>query len=193
MICLKCDSEDFVLDSDAIVEQDFRGEKIQVRAQVMVCQHCGWQALAEGQMDELGRKVADAYRGKHGLLTSREIKGYREQFRLSQREFAQKMGVGEASVKRWETWLVQDRSSDSLIRLKASQMLEELQSERPVLRWFSSGVWAIHTTVVSNAGIHLRPQKDPVHPNWRMGARPQKSQPTVRRRSVYDPAFPIAA
>jgi hypothetical protein len=37
---------------------------------------------------------------------------------MTQRQFAEFLRVGEASVKRWETWLVQDASSDELIRVK---------------------------------------------------------------------------
>jgi len=118
MICLKCENEDFVLKPDAEVEQEFRGETFNVVSPVMVCKHCGWRTLAEGQMDELGRRASDAFRGKHGLLTSVEIKELRMSLNMSQRQFAEFLRVGEASVKRWENWKVQDSSSDELIRLK---------------------------------------------------------------------------
>ncbi|MGA2556578.1 MAG: type II TA system antitoxin MqsA family protein [Verrucomicrobiota bacterium] len=118
MICLKCESEDFVLKPDAVVEQEFRGETFKVTSPVMECKQCGWRALAEEQMDELGRRTADAYREKHNLLTSEEIKALRLSLKMSQRQFAGFLRVGEASVKRWEHWKVQDPSSDELIRLK---------------------------------------------------------------------------
>jgi putative zinc finger/helix-turn-helix YgiT family protein len=118
MICLKCENEEFVLNSTAGVEQEFRGETVWVKTPVMVCKNCGWQTLAEGQLDELGRRTADAYRKKHGLLTSAQIKAMRESLDMTQRQFAEFLRVGEASVKRWETWFVQDASSDELIRVK---------------------------------------------------------------------------
>ena len=37
---------------------------------------------------------------------------------MSQRDFAKYLGVGEASVKRWEAGHIQDESSDRLIRMK---------------------------------------------------------------------------
>jgi putative zinc finger/helix-turn-helix YgiT family protein len=125
MICLKCENEDFVLRPDAAVEQKFRGETFNIRSPVMECKHCGWRVLAEGQMDELGRRTADAYREKHNLLTSKEIKGLRTARNMSQHEFAGFLEVGEASVKRWENWKVQDRSSDRLIRLKCGIAKQE--------------------------------------------------------------------
>jgi putative zinc finger/helix-turn-helix YgiT family protein len=118
MICLKCKNEDFLLRPDAVVEQEFRGETFNVVSPVVECEHCGWRALAEGQMDELGRRTSDAFRKKHGLLTSEEIKELRMSLNMSQRQFAEFLRVGEASVKRWENWKIQDASSDELIRLK---------------------------------------------------------------------------
>jgi len=118
MICLKCDNEDFAPNPNAEIEQEFRGETFKVVSPVMECEHCGWQVLAEGQMDELGRRTSDAFRKRHNLLTSVEIKELRMSLNMSQRQFAEFLRVGEASVKRWENWKVQDASSDELIRLK---------------------------------------------------------------------------
>ena len=117
MICFKCSAEDFATRS-AIIHQEFRGEKLDVTAPVSVCQACGWQTMGPGQTDELRRLTADAYRANHGLLTSAEIVGRRTRLAMNQREFAAFLRVGEASVKRWETWQVQDASSDELIRMK---------------------------------------------------------------------------
>ena len=118
MICVRCENEEFALVPEAELEQDFRGETLKVAAPSMVCTKCGWTMLGPGQLDELRRRTADAYRKNHRLLTSAEIKGCREVLGMSQREFAEFLKVGEASVKRWETWQVQDQSSDELIRLK---------------------------------------------------------------------------
>jgi DNA-binding transcriptional regulator YiaG len=63
---------------------------------------------------EFMRRISDAYRRAHKLLTSDQIRGIRGG--LSQLRFAQEIGAGPASVKRWELGLVQDRSSDKLIR-----------------------------------------------------------------------------
>ena len=118
MLCLKCNSEEFVLRNDLKIEQVFRGETFEVESPLMVCKLCGWQAFGPGQADELRKRTADAYRMKHGLLTSNQIKAIRQALKMNQLEFAKFLRVGEASVKRWETWQIQDPSSDELIRLK---------------------------------------------------------------------------
>jgi putative zinc finger/helix-turn-helix YgiT family protein len=117
MICFKCGGEEFATQT-AIIRQEFRDEQLDVSATVCVCSACGWQTLKPGQTDELRKLTADAYRQKHGLLTSTEIVSRRTRLGMSQRQFAAFLRVGEASVKRWETWQVQDESSDELIRMK---------------------------------------------------------------------------
>ena len=118
MICLRCDNEEFVETPDVEIEQELRGELFKVRTTGQTCTMCGWVSVTPAQADELRRRTADAYRKRHGLLTSEEIRGMRREMGMSQREFAEFLGVGDASVKRWESWQVQDKSSDRLIRLK---------------------------------------------------------------------------
>jgi len=89
----------------------------------MVCRDCDFQFLGVGQLDEMRRRTADAYRKKHNLLTSIEIVSRRKALGETQEEFAKRLNVGVASVKRWETWLVQDKRSDELIREKTEHDL----------------------------------------------------------------------
>jgi putative zinc finger/helix-turn-helix YgiT family protein len=129
MICIKCDNETFAEKPDALIEQEFRGEKLNVKTTTMACTQCGWTTLTLKQTDELRRLTADAYRKKHGLLTSGQIKAARKQLNMSQREFAAFLGVGEASVKRWETWLVQEKGNDQLMRLKCKNEIRREQTQ----------------------------------------------------------------
>jgi putative zinc finger/helix-turn-helix YgiT family protein len=125
MICLQCDNEEFVLKQDAVIEQEFKGETFHIKMPALACAKCGWITVDTDQADELRKRTADAYRKKHDLLTSEEIKNWRQLLGKTQREFATMLSVGEASVKRWETWLVQEKSSDQLIRLKCDKELRD--------------------------------------------------------------------
>jgi putative zinc finger/helix-turn-helix YgiT family protein len=127
MICIKCENEVFAEKPNAIIEQEFRGEKLKVRMTASACTKCGWTTLTLRQTDELRRLAADAYRRKHGLLTSEQIKAIRNLKGMSQRDFAAFLGVGEASVKRWETWLAQENSSDQLVRAKCVVEIAQLE------------------------------------------------------------------
>ncbi len=84
-----------------------------------MCNRCGFQVLTDEQSDAYTVTSADAYREKHGLLTSRELKEIRSRLGMSQRSFAKFLRVGVASVKRWEAGLVQDEAMDELIKVKS--------------------------------------------------------------------------
>jgi len=118
MKCFKCAKGKM---SPAIADMTarVRMEEIPVRTEAMTCDRCGLQAMTDAQSDAYTIASADAYREKHGLLTTKELKQIRERLRMSFRAFAKYLKVGEASPKRWEAGLVQDQAMDELIRLKS--------------------------------------------------------------------------
>lgn len=59
----------------------------------------------------------NAYRVKHGLLTSAEIAAIRENYGLSQVDLARLLGWGEATISRYESKVIQDESYDTMLRL----------------------------------------------------------------------------
>lgn len=61
----------------------------------------------------------DAFRKQAGLLTSEEIKAIRQSYHLSQKDFAQILGLGKIDIVRYETKAVQTRSiNDTILRAK---------------------------------------------------------------------------
>ena len=62
----------------------------------------------------------DAYRKKHGLLTSSEIISIRKKYTLNQRELSNLLGWGDITVSRYETKHIQDDTYDSLLRMVAT-------------------------------------------------------------------------
>ena len=165
MICIKCENEVFAEKPNAIIEQEFRGEKLKVRITASACTKCGWTTLTLRQTDELRPLTADTYRVKHGLLTSKQIKAIRNLKGMSQRDFAAFLGVGEASVKRWETWLVQEQSSDQLVRMKCTAELIQLELVDSLMESFVTQKWtqmaSIHAALLNSyaAAIHSKPIK----------------------------------
>jgi putative zinc finger/helix-turn-helix YgiT family protein len=102
------------------MEGEYAGEPYRVPAEAMVCPKCGYATLHASQIDAFSTAVADAYRKRHGLLTSSEIRKIRGGLGMSQEEFAAYLNVGVASVKRWELGKVQEKSMDDLVRIKCS-------------------------------------------------------------------------
>ena len=96
----------------------YGGKTFTVKTPAVVCPRCGFSTVDAPHLDEYYRAVADAFRATQGRLTSAQLVGARKRLRMSQRAFARYLGVGEASIKRWETGKVQDRAMDELIRLK---------------------------------------------------------------------------
>src|SRR5258708_2376422 len=78
------------------------GESFAITSDALVCPNCGFKTVPREKMGEFALCVADAYREKHGLLTSTAIKDRRISLGMNQLQFATYLGVGSSSVKRWE-------------------------------------------------------------------------------------------
>lgn len=65
---------------------------------------------------ENGRVLIDKYRELKGLLTSRQIQEIRGKYKLTQKEFALLLALGEKNITRYENGMPQNRSIDILIR-----------------------------------------------------------------------------
>jgi len=120
MKCLNCDGTKFETKKVSI-RSEYNGEAVDVIVPSFVCAKCKEQQMDSEQMDVLRAATTNAYRKKYKLLTSDEIVGLRNKLGMSQREFATYLGVGEASIKRWETYFSQETAMDEHIRLKCDK------------------------------------------------------------------------
>lgn len=94
-------------------------EEFTVNVPGLKCGWCGYSTIDNRHSGDFSRAISDAYRRAHGLLSGTEIRMRRSEWlQMSQQDFADYLGVGIASVKRWESGQVQDRAMDELIRLK---------------------------------------------------------------------------
>lgn len=98
-----------------------RGETHTVAIQGLKCPNCGYTTIEGSAMPEFKRLLSDAYRKNHGLLTSTEIKQRRQNLEMTQERFADYLGVGIASVKRWEMGKIQDGWHNQLILEKTNR------------------------------------------------------------------------
>lgn len=69
----------------------------------------------------------NAYRIKHGLLTSDEIVAIRVSYGLSQVDLARLLGWGEATISRYESKAIQDEAYDTMQRLIKDNPLQALE------------------------------------------------------------------
>ncbi|MCC7408526.1 MAG: DUF4065 domain-containing protein [Phycisphaeraceae bacterium] len=115
MFCPRCEVD---RDCQREVRQetyDVRGEKIALDVPAWVCPVCG-ESMVEASFGDPIEKVYEAYRKKHGLLTSEEIAGIRERWGLSQVAFASLLGMSQATINRYERGSLQQQKEDELIR-----------------------------------------------------------------------------
>lgn len=125
MKCLKCNSNKLI-EQNARFTPEIKGEVVEVIVPCMMCKDCMHTLMTTEQMTVLRRVAADKYKELHGLLTSSQIIAYREALGMSQSAFARYLNVGEASIKRWETYYIQDASQDELMRLKCDEASAEM-------------------------------------------------------------------
>ena len=117
------------------IEGEIKNEKFTVTSNALVCAKCNHVGFEGKDVQEHMRRLADAYRGKYSLLTSNQIRESRKSLKMSQKQFAGYLRVGDASIKRWELGGIQDESHDLLIRLMtdptdASRNAKQLAAKR---------------------------------------------------------------
>ena len=134
MQCLKC-GEAELIQGNVTLQGERQGELFDVSLRGWKCPSCNYQTVDSKQSAGFTKLVSDAYRRAHRLLTGREIKALRRRMKMTQKQFAEHVGVGVASLKRWELGQVQERAMDQLMRLKtdpqaARQNLEAINSQQ---------------------------------------------------------------
>lgn len=84
------------------------------RVPVWTCGRCGI-STTDGDAEDARHEVVCRHLG---VLTPTEVRGIREQYGLTQAEFARQTRIGEATIKRWETGVfIQSPANDQYLRL----------------------------------------------------------------------------
>ena len=77
MKCFKC-AKGKMVPAITGMTATVRREQIPVRTEAMLCNRCGFHVMTDAQSDAYTIASADAYRTKHGLLTTKELKQIRQ-------------------------------------------------------------------------------------------------------------------
>ena len=119
MDCPLCDRQHEVEEKTRLVTAVVKGEKVEFDEHFFVCKNVDKDEneFESGTMLNANLLNArNAYRKKHGLLTSDEIVGIRSEYGLSQVDLARLLGWGEATISRYESKAIQDEPYDDLLR-----------------------------------------------------------------------------
>ena len=122
MKCLHCNGTDFVVKKTRL-SCTVKNQPVEVIIPCEVCKKCNTPLMDTEQMNLLRKAASDKYRQEHGLLTSGQIMNFRKSLNLSQPAFANHLNVGEASIRRWESYYIQDASQDDHIRIKCDLLI----------------------------------------------------------------------
>lgn len=94
---------------------------------------CGDARFISPDLKRMNEVLAyDAYRKKHGLLTSDEIVSVRKKYGLSQNDFSTLLDWGKATIKRYEMDHIQSRAYDTILRqvMDNPHMMHRLLEDR---------------------------------------------------------------
>lgn len=135
--CYNCDNT-ALTKAQKLGVTEFKGIKnLEFRYETYECDSCGASVNDSDQQKIKVTAISDAYRSHKGLYTSLEIRKFREDMQMSQDKFADYLGVGVASIRRWEGAGIQDLSQNEVIRLKCdeasfeNQLIEQWQNKAP--------------------------------------------------------------
>jgi len=129
MECPLCDKIHEVEERKRLVTIPLKGDKVTYEERFYFCVNSDNEEneFEIGSMtNENLLNARNAYRVKHGLLTSEEIVAIRENYGLSQVDLARLLGWGEATISRYESKAIQDEAYDTMLRLIKDNPLQAL-------------------------------------------------------------------
>lgn len=110
-----------------------QGMEIPCQVEAYICPECGLEAGTAKTAGVIQQELADAFRKRTGLLTGDVIKTLRKKRGLTQQALAGLLKIGVASIKRWETGLIQSKSLDHALRLHltGNRLKDNFSGNRP--------------------------------------------------------------
>ena len=130
MDCPLCDKTHEVEERKRFATITLKGDKVTYEERFYYCANADDEEneFETGSMtNENLLNARNAYRVKHGLLTSDEIVAIRESYGLSQVDLARLLGWGEATISRYESKAIQDEAYDTMLRLIKDNPLQALE------------------------------------------------------------------
>ncbi len=130
MDCPLCDKTHEVEERKRLATITLKGDKVSYEERFYFCAKADdtENEFESGSMSNSNLLNArNAYRVKHGLLTSDEIVAIRDSYGLSQVDLARLLGWGEATISRYESKAIQDEAYDTMLRLIKDNPLQALE------------------------------------------------------------------
>ena len=116
-LCTNCEKE---AEFERIIKKEtfnVRVEQITVNVEYLKCKECGDLILNPAVNHDPFELAYRKFREEHALLQPEEISSWRKAHHLTQGEFARLLGVGVATLNRYENGALQNESQEKLLRL----------------------------------------------------------------------------
>jgi|DewCreStandDraft_4_1066084.scaffolds.fasta_scaffold03940_8 putative zinc finger/helix-turn-helix YgiT family protein len=91
-------------------------DNIEVEAERAVCTNCKEEFLVKG-IDDGYALAYQKYKIKNNYLLPEQIKGIREKYGMTQKQYSLLLGFGEITIHRYENGSLQDKSHDVIMKL----------------------------------------------------------------------------
>lgn len=113
-----------------------RGEIIPVDVEYYRCEECGEELVQLRTDDDPLDKAYREYRQRKGLVQPEEIREFRQNLGLTQKEFSEILGIGVASLSRYENGALQEQAHDQLLKygMDTTNLLKLIEEKPHVLR-----------------------------------------------------------
>jgi putative zinc finger/helix-turn-helix YgiT family protein len=116
-ICPYCEKETSLTSVENVENFNVRGEIIPVMVKYLRCDECGGEFRDPKSRDDPLDEAYSEYRRRKNLVQPEEIKAFRRKYDLTQKELSDLLGIGIATLSRYENGALQDEAHDSILRL----------------------------------------------------------------------------
>lgn len=114
--CPVCGKRHVVVRRQYTVSEYVKNTEVVYGKQVYYCEEENTEFVTEQLADKNEMELRECYRKKAGLLTASEIREIRDMYGVTQKEYSRLLGVGEATIQRYETKAIQDATYDMVMR-----------------------------------------------------------------------------
>jgi putative zinc finger/helix-turn-helix YgiT family protein len=133
--CPNCEKETEQKFVEKVEEINIRGEIIPIHMEYYQCEECGEDfEIPRPNYDPLDAAYRE-YRNRKGMAQPDEIKKFRKELGLTQKELSEILGIGIATLNRYENGALQSESQDQTIRLcmQPANLLQILEKKPELL------------------------------------------------------------
>ena len=133
-LCSNCEKE---TDLEILTKEELinvRREPINVEIQYCKCSQCGDEVIDPSLNVDPFHLAYEEYRRRHGFLRPEEITEWRKTHSITEGELAKLIGIGTATLSRYENGSLQNESHERLLRLimQPSNLLNLVESSEGV-------------------------------------------------------------